>query len=901
LEPITLTIDGSKVSCPVGTSILDAAGQQGIKIPTLCHHPDLKPFGACRLCLVEDENSGRLMAACVTPVASNMVIQTATPRIVKHRRNIVRLMISEHPESCIVCSKGNRCQLRQVAARLGIGETDLYPMPNYKPLEQGNPFIMRDLSKCILCGKCIRADHELVVVGAIDYNQRGFASRPATIHEKGLENSNCTFCGTCVSMCPTGALAVQNTRYVGSPEREALSICGFCGVGCSLSLGISAEKIIEVNPADSADSVNRSTLCVRGHFAHDFLMSTDRLVAPLIIKKDENDTTRHVPTSWDEALDRVASRLKKIASDNGPQSIGFLGSSKCTNEENYLLQRMARTLIGTNNVDNGGFLFGRGILDRIDERLDNGGRINPLRDLEKADAIFVLGTDPGHSVPVVSYYLKRQARKGTPVIIADSRRTDISRFADIQLQIKPQTDLELVNALAAKIYSNQGYDPEFIDRNTENFSVYRYSLSSYDLERACRITGLDLLKIEQTASLLHAKKIAFIIGNGLLQQKNGAYTIDAVINLAILSGSIGSKGSGLYIMAKENNLLGAMDLGTIPHRLPGRQPLHDPAARRMWEQAWGVKISPDPGLNMVRMIEAAEKGNLKAMYIMGENPLRSLPQTGRVKRALRNLDFLVVQDILKTETAKLADVILPGAAFSEKEGSFTNMEGRIQTFKQAVSAPGLARADWQIIDDLSLKMGQDKPYGSIENIRKDIREHVPGYANLDDQPSGWLTETSRMAVFGKADAVDPISFSPIVSTENPVEDQEEDFTFTATLGSLRYHLGSGTRSRASARIRSYGVKSAIRISQDDGSHMGLTDSECVRVSSLHGSIERRIRVDDRLTAGQLFIPLAYDANNAMDLLDLTDPSAPDSPGWKTCRVKVEKINSEGNPYATAPS
>jgi formate dehydrogenase alpha subunit len=287
LETITLTIDGKKISCPSGTTIIEAAEQHGIKIPRLCYHPDLKPLGACRLCLVEDEKRGRLMASCVAPVTQDMAIRTDNPRIIRHRRNIVRLMIAEHPESCIVCSKGNRCQLRQVAAQMGVGETNLYHMPNYKTLEQANPFIIRDLSKCILCGKCIRADHELVVVGAIDYNLRGFKSRPATAHDLGLEDSNCTFCGTCVSICPTGALSTKNNRYVGSPERESHSICGFCGVGCSLTMGATGDRITEINPSDMPETVNKATLCVRGHFAHDFLNSDDRLISPLV-RNEEN-------------------------------------------------------------------------------------------------------------------------------------------------------------------------------------------------------------------------------------------------------------------------------------------------------------------------------------------------------------------------------------------------------------------------------------------------------------------------------------------------------------------------------------------------------------------------------------------------------------------------------------
>jgi formate dehydrogenase alpha subunit len=613
LDTIPLTIDGKKITCPAGTSILDAAEQHGIKIPRLCHHPDLKPFGACRMCLVEDENTGRLMASCVTPAARDMLLQTASPRIVKHRRNIVRLMIAEHPESCIVCSKGNRCQLRQVAANLGIGETDLYPMPNFKPLEQANPFIIRDLSKCILCGKCIRADHELVVVGAIDFNLRGFASRPATTHELGLEQSNCTFCGTCVSLCPTGALSTKNTRFVGSPASESDSICGFCGVGCNLAMGAVDDHIIEVNPAHLPQSVNGATLCVRGHFAHDFLNSTDRLVAPLLRKSNDDNEKSLVPVSWEEALERVAGRLMDIKHENGPQSIAFLGSSKCSNEENYLFQKMARLFIGTNNVDNGGYIFGQSLLKVFDEKTNAGYRVNRLADLAQAEVILTLGADPNHSVPVVSYYLKRAAHQGIPLIVVDPRRTELANFADRWLSINPRTDLELLNGLAALLHEKEAYNPEFIDRYTEGFSLFRYGLSSLDMDKVSGITGLAKDTIQATADVLKGKKVAIVIGHGILQQKNAMHTLGAILNLSLMTGSLGSTGAGVYVLAKENNQAGAMDMGASPDLLPGRQSLGDDMARKKWEKSWQTNLSPDAGLNMDRMIEAAEKGSQKAL------------------------------------------------------------------------------------------------------------------------------------------------------------------------------------------------------------------------------------------------------------------------------------------------
>ena len=886
MDNIILTIDNKKISCPPGTSILQAATQNNIKIPHLCFHPDLKPFGACRLCLVEDEQSGRLMASCVTPVAPDITLLTDTPRILNHRRNIVRLMIAEHPESCIVCSKGNRCQLRWAAAQMGIGETDLYAMPNYKPLEQANPFIIRDLSKCILCGKCIRADHELVVVGAIDYNLRGFESRPATIHEQGLEHSNCTFCGTCVSMCPTGALSVKNSQHVGSPTQESFSICSFCGVGCSLAMGQSANKVIDVNPAHLTDTINKATLCVRGHFAHDFLNSRQRLIAPMMPTTGKDETIQMTPVSWDEALDQVAERLVHIKDESGPQSIAFMGSSKCSNEENYLFQKMARVLIGTNNVDNGGYVSGQFLTTILDQKTGGGCRPNPFSDIEKADVIVVLGADPNHSLPVVSYYLKRAAKNGVPLIVVDPRKTELVSLASLWLPIKPQTDLELINVLAALLHESNAYDSEYIDRHAEGFSLLTYALSSLDMDKVCRVTGLKMQQLNAMAELLKEKRIAFVIGHGILQQRYGAHTLGAILNLSLMTGSLGAKGAGIYTLARENNQIGAMDMGAVPNLLPGRMPLDEDSTRKTWEKNWGVNISPDPGLNMGRIIEAAESGQLKALYIMGENPLRSLPQPQRVKAALQKLEFVVVQDILDSEIVQLANVVLPGAAASEKSGSFTNLEGRIQGFSPVVSPPGKAKPDWEILDLLATRLGASEVYGTLEKIREEIRRLVPAYAEMNGHRPGWVKISSPMAVFAATGAREMVSFSPVVSTADQPDDS--DYPFTAILGPLRYHLGSGTRTNASERIRDFNHEGAVAISITDADKLKLKEGDAVKIETRWGAIKRTIGRSNRIGPGQLFVPLAVNANDAMNLIDLSDLSDPNTAGWKTCAAKITK-------------
>jgi len=880
---INLTINGKSLNSVAGTSILEVALANGIKIPTLCHDPHLKPIGACRLCLVEDKKSGRIMASCVTPVSANMAILTDTPAIKKHRKNIISLMIANHPESCIVCNQGNRCELRRIAADLGVGQTGFYPMPFYTGLEEANPFIIRDLSKCILCGKCIRADHELVVIGAIDYNLRGLKSRPATVHEMPLERSSCTFCGTCVSMCPTGALLPKNNGYVGSPEKESTTICGFCGVGCSLVMGSVAGKVIEVNPSHREGTVNQSTLCVRGHFAHDFLNVSERLTVPLIRKEGELS-----PVSWDEALEYGAERFLSIKKANGPQSIGFLGSSKCTLEENYLFQKMARAIIGTNNVDSGSNSVGQMVLTHLNKRLDDGDRVKSLNGLENAEVILVIGINPTQSVPVVGYYLKRASRfKGIQLIVVDPKKTDLVPFSDLWLPVLPHTDSELINGLAAMLYARKSYNAEFINRFTKGFETYRDGLSSLDFERVSHVTGLDRRIMEKATDLIEGRKIAIVAGQGVLQQRFGTRTMDSLLNLALMTGSLGGEGKGLYLVSKENNQFGAWDMGSMPDFLPGRQSIQNNLMRKRWEQCWEVKLSSEPGLNMIRMIEEAEDRNLKALFIMGENPVQSFPQPDRIIKALNNLELLVVQDILNTKTTRMADVVLPGAASCEKEGSFTNLEGRVQSFKPVVPPPGKAKADWEILDLLFSKLGYGKRYPTLKKIREEISRLVPMYEELESSNKAfWVKETSNRLLFNPDGEGEPIPFSPVTSIE--AETSNENYPLKAILGSLRYHLGSGTRTGYSNRVRDFALKGEAELSPEDGIHLNLKEGDTVKISSPYGFISRAVTLNKDMRQGLIFIPTAFHENDAMRLIAFAHVGDTDFPGWKECNVRIEK-------------
>ncbi|WP_226860286.1 molybdopterin-dependent oxidoreductase [Desulfoluna spongiiphila] len=875
-----ISINGKKISCSAGTSVLEAAESAGVYIPRLCYHPALKPHGACRMCIVEDESSGRLLASCVTPVTHGMSVLTNTAGVLRHRRNIVRLMISEHPESCVVCSKGNRCQLRRVAAELGVGEPDLYPMPNHSALDQSNPFIIRDLSKCILCGRCIRGCKELVAQGTIDYSMRGAGSRPATLHDHPLKESTCTFCGTCVSLCPTGALSQKRGVFSGTPERVHDSICGFCGVGCSLSMGIFGSTVVDVSPSRAEGSVNGVTLCVRGHFAHDYLNSKQRLLRPRVRKDGEQ-----VSASWDEAASVVTQRLIEIKEKHGPSAIGFFGSSKCTNEENYVFQKMARGILGTNNIDNGGFLCG--LNQVIDFHRKTRGRFRNLRlsDIEKAEIIVIAGSDHGETVPVMSYYVKRAARNGVPVIVIDSLDSDLARNATVWLRPGPDraNTAKVIHALSALIHRHNSINQGYIAKVTENFDRFEREVRGLDIETLCDTSGIDAGTLTEAAELMSGRRGVFLAGCDVLEANDGGMGLNTMINLFLISGNVGHPGTGIYLSARENNMLGAWDMGTVSDQLPGHMDMSDLSARNLLSKAWGTDLPPDPGLSMVGMIEAAEKGDLKALYIMGENPLRAMPQQERVQAALEKLELLVVQDILETETVEIADVVLPGAAQAEKAGSFTNMEGRVQTFTPAVAPPGDAKADLDILGLLAKGLGASGYDKALEKIRAEIRRVVPLYESLGDQEHrSWIKGINHTGSEGEGAKVSFIPIALAEATEDPV------YPFMMTAGFKQFHAGSGTRTSHSERIRASGIAGDMEISEADAIMLGLHEGDRVRIVSEHGVIERHVAINTEMGQGAVFVPKGFSGNDVMNLFSLSHAGKEGIQGWLTCRVNIEQ-------------
>jgi len=885
LQPITITLDGREVSGYPGMTILELAKESGIDIPTLCYDPQLTSVGACRVCLVEDERNSALLASCVTPITSGMVINTHSPRVIERRKTIVKLMLTSHPDSCLVCDKGNRCQLRQIASDLGIGLVELQRIPRMASIEEVNPFLERDLSKCILCAKCIRACQELVVEGAIDYFQRGFTTIPATLNNLPLESSECTFCGTCVALCPTGALMEKDRVYGGTTKSTTETTCPFCGCGCSICLEVKGNQVVRVIPGKE-DLVNHSLLCVRGSYGCDFIHSPDRLTKPLV-KKD--NTFEEV--SWEEALKQVATGFKQVKDKRGSDTLAVLGSSKCTNEDNYILQRFARSVLGTNNIDNGGRLYNSASRVGLGSSLGFSGTTNYLSDLEQSELILVIGADPSSSAPAVGYAIKRAVKqRGVKLLLIDPRQTKLSLFAHLWLRPEVGTDVALINGLAKVIIDEGLLDEAFVARRTDNFEAFDESLKRYTPEYAEKITGIKGQEIRAAARLYaEASRAAIVYGTGITQHTGGTDGVEALANLALLTGNIGRKGGGMYALQRENNGQGACDMGTLPKFLPGYQSVTDAQARGKFEERWGASLPTEPGLTTMEIMEQVKREKIKGMYIVGENPVLSFPNSRLITEILSSLDFLVVQDMFLTETAKLANVVLPAASFAEKEGTFTNFEGRVNRVRKAIKPIGESLPDWEIILRLADKMGFPMPYSSLQDVMNEIEELVPSYEDYTDserQDELAYEETGR--TYGRQLLKGFARFSPVKYTPQTRE-RKSDYPFTLLTGTTLYHFGTGSRSSRSSRLKKFTPGAFVEICESDARKLAITDGEKVKVTSPVGEVTAMVKITDTLREGMLFMPVSFPETPVNELFDIVLNPETKAPSLKACNVKIEKL------------
>lgn len=902
LASIKLTINGVEVVAKKGATVLEAALNAGIYIPTLCYDPDLKPYGGCRLCVVEIEGMRGLVSSCTTPAANGMVVHTETPKVNQSRRITMELITVNHHGDCLVCAKNQDCELLKVARYLGMEQNHvdrLRKSTQVLPVDDSHPAFIRDLNKCILCAKCVRACHEIVCHDAIDIAFRGNSAKIATFGDKPIAESICKSCGECVVRCPTGALAPKREK---APTKEVKTICPYCGVGCSIYLGVRDNKIVSVR-GDPESPVNRGTLCVKGRWGYDFVNHTERLTTPLIrIPGVPRDAGQDMKTynifreaGWDEAIELVAKRLRNFV----PNGVGVIASAKCTNEENYIMQKFARAVLATNNVDHCARLCHAPTVAGLVQSFGSGAMTNSINDIGDAACILAIGTNTTENHPVLGYRMARAANNGGKLIVANPYEIELCRFASIWLQHSPGTDVALLMGMMRVIVDEGLLDSAFIRERCENFDAFGESLKDFDLDFVERITKVPQNKIVEAARMFAINRPAAILyAMGITQHSHGTDNVLATANLAMLTGNIGKPSTGVNPLRGQNNVQGACDMGALPNVYPGYQAVNDSAIQKKFEAAWGCSLSPSSGLTLVDMIEAAYRKDLKALYVIGENPVLSDADAHHVREALAKLEFLVVQDIFLSETAKFADVVLPAASFAEKNGTFTNTERRVQRIRKAIKPIGDSKPDWWIICQIAQKLGaKGFNYSHPSDIMEEIRNLTPSYGGisyqrLEDGGLQWPCPTSdhpgtpilhtNIFVRGKG-RFTPLKYIP------PGEMPDKDYPLILTTGRSLYHFHTGTMTRKVDVLNVLKPGGVLEISPGDAGQLGITEGDKVKVNSRRGEIITRAKITEALPTGVVFMTFHFAESSANVLTNPELDPVSKIPELKVAAVRVDKV------------
>jgi formate dehydrogenase alpha subunit len=907
-DAVKLTINGHDITAKKGATVLEAALNAGIYIPTLCYDPDLKPYGGCRLCVVEIEKMRGLVSSCTTPAAEGMVVHTDTPKVNQSRRITMELISANHHGDCLACAKNQDCELLKIGRYLGVEQDRIERLrkdTEVLPVDDSHPAFVRDLNKCILCAKCVRACHEVVCHDAIDIAFRGDSARIATFGDKPIAESICKSCGDCVRRCPTGALV---PKWEKPPTEEVKTICPYCGVGCSIYLGVRDNKIVSLR-GDPEGPANKGSLCVKGRWGYDFISHPERLTKPLIrvpgtargVGQDGKVHEIFREATWDEALELAAKRLLELKQSYGPDSIAAMSSAKCTNEDNYVMQKFVRAVLGTNNIDHCARLCHASTVVGGIAAFGQGAMSNSYSDFEKTELFFIIGSNTTECHPIIGSLIKRRVRfGGAKLIVADPRSIELGEYAAVRLPHKPGTDVALINGLMHVIIRDGLEDKEFIRQRTEGYEELRPLVEKYTPEAVEAITGVPKTDIEAAACLFgEAKSACILYSMGITQHTTGTDNVKSVANLLLLTGNMGREGTGFSPLRGQNNVQGSCDMGALPNVYPGYQRVDDPAVKMKFETAWGCKLSDRPGLTVTEIADAILKGDIKGLYVMGENPVLSEPNLEHFKQALEKVEFLVVQDIFLSETACMADVVLPGAAFAEKDGTFTNTERRVQRVRQAVLPPGEAKADWEIISILAGKMGKprwNRAYQTAGQIMEEIASLTPIYGGihfdrLDHDGLQWpcpdtshpgtsfLYQDSFARGRGKFHAIDYIP---------PAESISQGYPLVLTTGRVLEHWHTGTMSRRANVLNELYPNGVVEMSPSDAAKLKLTEGDLVVVTSKRGRLEAPVHITEKSPPGVVFMSFHWREAAANILTnDALDPLAK-IPEYKVSAVKASR-------------
>ena len=879
-------VNGRPVEVPAGARLLDAVRAANVEVPTLCHDDRLSPSGSCRLCLVHAH--GRSVAACTTPAADGDRIRTDDPATLAAVEGTLALIVSQLPERALEVGS----ELARVCAAFGIGPAGFGGRPAGREPDGSHPYVKLDADLCIACGRCVRMCDEVQGTFALELVGRGLDTVVAAGTGGPWAGSDCVACGGCVDTCPTGALSEPGRSDPRPLDPPVTTTCGYCGVGCALDVHVRHGEVAVVTP-NRASPTNRGHACVKGRFAHGFVHSPDRLTSPLVRRNGEL-----VPVGWDEALAFLAKRLLAIRAAHGPDAIAAISSARMTNEENYLVQKLMRAVIGTNNVDNCSRLCHAPSAAGLSASFGVSGGTNSFDTFDRVGCFLVAGANPTEAHPVVGARIKQRVIQGASLVVVDPRRTELARYADVHLRGRPGSNVAVFNGLAWVLLDEGLVDEAFLDERVDGLDALREVLADHDPERVEQISGVPASELHRAARLYGAAGCASVVyGLGVTEHSHGTDGVRALANLALLTGQVGTEhGGGVNPLRGQNNVQGASDMGALPDVLPGYHRLDDGESVARVEAEWGVRLDRRTGLRNLDMFGAALDGRVKALWVIGEDIVQTDPDTRRVEAALEACELVVSQDLFLSQTAQRADVVLPAASFLEKDGTFVNFDRRVQRVRPAVSPPGGARTDFEIVNLLAAVLGADLRCPSPAATMDEIARVNPDFAGISHErldregmihwpcrsPADPGRPTLHLDGFATANGRAQLAARPYLP---PGEQPDVDYPLVLVTGRRLEHYNSGTMTRRTANLE-LRPDERLELNPADAARLGIGDGERVSVASRRGAIDVLAEVTERVMVGQVFLAFHFAETRANVLTSDAYDDVTSCPEYKVTAVRV---------------
>jgi len=902
---VSLVVDGTRVDVPEGTSIMRAASMAGFQVPKLCATDSLQSFGSCRLCLVEIDGRPGTPASCTTPVLQGMIVRTQTERLKKLRRGVMELYISDHPLDCLTCAANGDCELQDMAGAVGLRDVRYgYNGENHlaDTKDESNPYFTYDPAKCIVCSRCVRACEEVQGTFALTIGGRGFESRVAASADVPFLESECVSCGACVQACPTATLIEKTVIEIGTPERSIQTTCAYCGVGCTFNAEMRGDEVVRMTPSKSGKA-NSGHSCIKGRFAWGYAQHKDRILKPML-RASIDDPWQEV--TWDEAIAHTASEFKRIQAKYGRTSVGGITSSRCTNEETFLVQKMVRAAFGNNNVDTCARVCHSPTGYGLKTTFGTSAGTQDFVSVEKADVIVVIGANPTDGHPVFASRMKKRLREGAKLIVIDPRRIDLVHmphvYADYHLALSPGTNVAVLTAMAHVIVTEGLTNEAFIRERCEADAYEEWKAfvadPSHSPEATEAATGVPAASV-RGAARLYARpgNSAIFYGLGVTEHSQGTTAVMAIANLAMVTGNIGREGVGVNPLRGQNNVQGSCDMGSFPHELSGYRHISDAPTRALFEAAWGVHLDDEPGLRIPNMLDAAVDGHFKGLYVQGEDIAQSDPDTKHVVGGLKAMECVVVQDLFLNETANYAHVFLPGSTFLEKDGTFTNAERRIQRVRKTM-APKNGYADWEITLLLSKALGFEMPYTHPSEIMREVAALTPTFAGVtyekldalgsiqwpcnDAAPEG--TPVMHRAAFARGKGL--FVLTEYVATDEKVGPR---FPLLLTTGRIlsQYNVGAQTRRTANSL---WHQEDRLEIHPHDAEQRGITEGSWVKLASRAGATTLRALLTDRVAPGVVYTTFHHPDTQANVVTSDYSDWATNCPEYKVTAVQVSPSN-----------